>query len=211
MKRRKYDDYKSYVQHQASKLGGKASYKLTGEDCVQGFVKQLLPLKPLLGSHRRVGHRVLCLGARRGAEVLAFRRLGFGNAYGIDLNPGSQKSGSFQVLALKGLVLRADFMACPFLSGSFGILFTNSVDHVFEIGAFAEECRRLLSPHGILIMCLPPKNEGGRWECLFWESWRDVVRFFKRRGWRVLKHRPLSSVEKAWVQVIMEPINVDQR
>lgn len=211
LRRRKYVDYRSYVRHQASKLGEKAAHNLTTENCVQGFVKQLLPLKSLLGSHRRTGHRVLCLGARRGAEVLAFRRLGFENAYGIDLNPGTQKPGSFQVPALRGLVLRADFMACPFLSDSFGVLFTNSVDHVFELGAFVAECRRLLRPHGILIMCLPPKNEGGRWECLFWTSWKNVVRFFERRKWRVLKRQRLSSARGAWMQVVLEPINAGQR
>ncbi|HUT89557.1 MAG TPA: class I SAM-dependent methyltransferase [Thermoguttaceae bacterium] len=78
---------------------------------------------------------VLCLGARYGEEVAGFRTLGY-EAIGVDLVP------------YPDLVIEADFHALPFADGTVDLIYSNAVDHVFDMPAFAAEICRVLRPGG---------------------------------------------------------------
>jgi len=83
------------------------------------------------------GLRVLCLAARMGGEVRAFTQLG-ALAVGVDLYPGKDNK----------YVLTGDFHHLQFASDTFDIVFTNSMDHAFDLGAVAREVCRVLVPGG---------------------------------------------------------------
>lgn len=83
------------------------------------------------------GLRVLCLAARMGGEVRAFTQLG-ALAVGVDLYPGKDNK----------YVLTGDFHHLQFASHTFDIVFTNSMDHAFDLGAVAREVCRVLVPGG---------------------------------------------------------------
>ena len=84
---------------------------------------------------------ILCLGARLGSEVEAF--ISFGHAaIGIDLNPGPNNP----------YVMAGDFHALQFADASFDCVYTNSLDHAFELDKIAAEVRRVLRPNGLFLL-----------------------------------------------------------
>ena len=81
------------------------------------------------------GATVLCLGARLGGEVRAFKAMG-ALALGIDLYPGVSNVD----------VLAGDFHHLAFPDESFDYLYCNVLDHLFSIGPFINEAKRVLKP-----------------------------------------------------------------
>ena len=124
------------------------------------------------------GAVVLCLGARRGAEVRAFRHHG-AIAVGLDLNPGERNPH----------VLRGDFHAVPFQQESIDVAFTNSLDHVFEVGQFISEIRRVLKPAGLLVVeAIQGRAQGSApdsYASFWWDRLDDVVALFAASGFRL--------------------------
>ena len=100
----------------------------------------------VLTEHAPPGSRILCLGARYGEEVEAFRQLGF-DATGVDLVP------------CPPLVIEADFHNLPFADGSFDAVFTNSLDHALVLSCVLAEIRRVLRRPGWLLMRLFFRDE----------------------------------------------------
>jgi SAM-dependent methyltransferase len=82
------------------------------------------------------------LGARLGEEVVAFRELGFPETIGIDLNPGANNP----------YVTKEDFHKTSFANNSFNTVYTNSLDHSWDLESFAKEVHRILTPGGVLIL-----------------------------------------------------------
>ena len=98
--KRKYKSYRHYVEHQREKLSKNIEHfqeKL--EKRVKSFIKRLKDVSPKIP-----GKKVLCLAARLGEEVEAFRKLGHSEAIGIDLNPGPNNK----------YVIEGDFHNIPF-------------------------------------------------------------------------------------------------
>jgi SAM-dependent methyltransferase len=89
-------------------------------------------------THKAEG-RVLCLAARLGGEVRAFKRQGC-DGIGIDLNPGDSPD-----------VIKGDVHKLPF-GQEFDYLYCNSIDHVLRLNDFFRECHRVLKPGGVFIM-----------------------------------------------------------
>ena len=81
--------------------------------------------------------KVLCLGARLGGEVRAFRALG-ALSVGIDLNPGSNNP----------LVLEGDFHHIQFADETSDVIFTNVIGHAFDLRLLGNEICRVLKPTG---------------------------------------------------------------
>ena len=93
------------------------------------------------GSPALAGARtVLCLGARLGTEVRALHGLGH-FAVGIDLNPGPGNA----------LVLHGDFHQLVFPDGSVDAVYTNALDHVFDLDRVVGEVARVLAPGGAFL------------------------------------------------------------
>lgn len=138
VRRRAYADYDAYLVHQAEKLRLlRARLEPSDreyEELVCARFREILGR----GAMPFRGQSMLCLGARLGGEVRAFKRLG-ALAVGIDIEPGAKNPH----------VLHGDFHDVAFPDGSFDHAFTNAIDHVFELDRFLDEVERILKPGGL--------------------------------------------------------------
>lgn len=180
LQQRGYRDYEDYVRHQRAKLG--AIGDLSGYDS---------RFRAALGERLRAlgliapGMRVLCLGARLGTEVKAFRDLGC-FAVGVDLNPGAENA----------FVLYGDFHAIQFPTGSAELTFTNSLDHVLDVERVLGEVHRVLRPEGLFIVeAVRGRAEGqtpGLYESFFWSTIDDLAALLQRHRFTLLVRQPFS-------------------
>jgi len=170
--RRVYGGYQEYLTHQQDKLQHLALSRY--EDHYQRLLSERLAKSGRL----QPGAVALCLGARRGAEVRAFRNHGC-VAIGLDLNPGKENPD----------VVCGDFHAVPFHRRSVDVVFTNSLDHVFEVERFIGEIRRVLKPAGLLVVeAIQGRAEGMRpdpYASFWWGRVDDVVALFEASGFRL--------------------------
>lgn len=191
--RRTYASYAEYLAHQSAKLA-QVSERLaeTESEDLAEFERRFALCAELADCRN-----VLCLGARLGTEVEALHRRGL-FAVGIDLNPGANNSR----------VLPGDFHALVFADGSVDAVYTNALDHAFDLGKLLAEVRRVLRPGGILIAdVLDGFAEGftpGEYEAL---HWRDVdtlcARIVEVGALAEVARRPLGHTRRnRWTQVV---------
>lgn len=177
-KTRVYANYSAYVQHQQSKLS--PGFIVALEEYRSRFPKVLRKRLESVGE-LNPGMSVLCLGARLGEEVKAFHELGC-FAVGIDLNPGRENP----------YVLNGDFHELVFPNSSVDIVFSNVIDHVFDIKVFLSESRRVLKPTGCLILeAGKGQKEGGRvgaYESFSWSTIDELVDLLEHSWFKVV-HR----------------------
>ena len=176
---RNYDSYEGYLAHQKSKLAlhDFGDYDTEFHNALrQRLVELEVDWK---------GRTALCLAARIGSEVKAFLDLGC-FAVGIDLNPGKQNP----------YVLYGDFHNLQFASHSVDFVFTNSLDHAFDIERMAKEIARVLKPTGVLIIeALKGANEGakpGFFESFWWSSIDDLVKVFENAGFDLTRRTDIA-------------------
>jgi SAM-dependent methyltransferase len=118
--------------------------------------------------------------------VDVLRDLGFSNARGIDLNPGRGNP----------LVTAGDMMKLDLANDSLDLLYTNCVDHAFDLDQMITEHARVLKPDGYLLYDIGINMEegGGPFEAISWnrtedvvlrllESFRSVIRIERERQW----------------------------
>jgi len=171
-KKRVYRTYDQYVAHQAAKLDHKdlTKYDVKYREVLRLRLERLEFLKP--------GASVLCLAARLGTEVKAFIDVGC-FAIGIDLNPG--KNNRYVVVG--------DFHDLQYASGSVDAIFTNSLDHTFDISKLLGEVTRVLKPDGRLIVEAMSGSDTGRgpgdYESFWWSSIDDLVAIFEKAGFEL--------------------------
>ena len=196
---RSYASYDEYVTHQASKLD-KVMHRLreTEDNDYTEFKRRFEGCAPL-----REARSVLCLGARLGTEVRALHALGH-FAIGIDLNPGASNP----------FVLPGDFHAIVFPDGSLDAIYTNALDHVFDLDKVIAEARRLLRPDGVLVVDLVQGYEEGYVPGEFEATlWRDRDSFIERirglGGFSIDEMRDLGHTRRDhWTQVVFrKPAN----
>lgn len=136
---REMGSYDEYLQLQRSKL---QYLDLSSHEA--RFRKALRERLERLGM-LSIGSRVLCLGARLGGEVAAFRDLGC-FAVGVDLNPGANNAW----------VLFGDFHRLEFPDSCVDVVYSNSLDHCLEPAKVLSETNRLLVGGGHLIVEADP-------------------------------------------------------
>ena len=163
-RRRTYRNYEEYMAHQAAKL---AKLDLRQYDSrYRAVLRERLEKLDLL----RRGDTVLCLGARIGTECKAFIDLGCFTV-GIDLNPGAENAH----------VVYGDFHNLQFADESIDYVFTNSLDHAFNLERIIAEIVRVLKPGGRLLAEIvggskdPHGREPGEYESLWWDNASDVL------------------------------------
>jgi len=143
---RKYNNYEEYLEHQSKKIDkllekkNKWSQKVRPE-CFSKQVRLFIPRIEKFIRYLKEGN-IICLGARRGIEVAAFRKIGFINSIGIDLNPGKNNK----------YVVKGDFHDIRFGDNSFDNVYCNCIDHIFNIDKFVEEIHRILKNKGIVML-----------------------------------------------------------
>jgi hypothetical protein len=156
---RRYQSYDDYLAHQKSKLANIEDLLVDeSENRIANFRKRFELLTEL-----RPHASVLCLAARLGHEVQAFISLGH-FAIGIDLNPGDANR----------YVVSGDFHALVFADNSLDCVFTNSLDHVFDLAKITSEISRVLKPGGCFVTELfGGYDEGfvaGAYEATHWRT-----------------------------------------
>ena len=179
---RKYKSYDKYLKHQSKKLNIGISKKIkkfmpeyffnnvrSFNNRIKGFEKYI-----------KKGN-ILCLGARTGAEVVAFIELGFKNTIGIDINPGKNNK----------YVIKGDFHNMDFKNNSFDTIYSNCIDHAWNLRKLSKEVYRILKDDGILILeidHLLNKNikkrqelikKQSKYESIMWENFNDIKKEFK--------------------------------
>jgi len=179
---RGYDSYEAYLEHQKAKLETHDFGKYDAEFRA-ALRERLAALEP-----NWKGRTVLCLAARIGTEVKAFLDLG-SFAIGIDLNPG--KGNRY--------VVHGDFHDLQYAPGSVDVVYTNSLDHAFDIDRIAKEILKVLKPSGLLIVeASKGRDDGvnpGFFESFFWKNLDELTRVFENAGFTVT-HR--TAINYPW-------------
>lgn len=193
LRRRDYATYDEYVTHQKLKLeemvkikGGFSNFDIF--DYRLKFYVRFRNLPLLLPKDAKI----LCCGARQGTEVDVLRDLGFHNARGIDLNPGSGNP----------LVEPGDMMKLAFPDNSLDLLYTNCVDHAFDLDAMITEHSRVLKPSGFLLYDIPANEEEGAgiWEAISWDRNEAVL----ERLLQAFSSLVRVERERLWLWVLLQ-------
>lgn len=193
---RQYASYEDYLEHQKSKLTSINNISKKSQT-LRNILKERLPHIAEI----RPGASALCLAARSGAECEAFIDLGM-FAVGIDLNPGTANK----------LVLTGDFHALQFASSSIDVVYTNSLDHSFDLGRVIGEVFRVLKPEGVFIaeIVLGAADEGGRapgdFEAAWWAKADEVITRIAAAGLRLRDKTPFTVPWQGVQAVFVKPV-----
>lgn len=196
--RREFESYEAYVHAQGGKARGRREELLSSLPAQTiGFTQAFVHARPLLKEGP-----VLCLGARTGAEMLAFERLGLKGSVGIDLHPVG-----------KG-VRAGDWHSMPeFADGSFANAYTNSFDHCLYLEKACAEVRRILQPGGRFYLMASDKGvkdaaRAEAWkesrkhnEAIFWSAAEELRDAVVACGFRQLKTWKVGC----WSHFVLEP------
>ena len=178
-RKRVYEGYEDYKKHQVAKL-----IHLEGGNWLTEYERKFEPVlreRLLRDGVVEQGNSVLCLAARRGAEVRAFLSLGC-FAIGVDLNPGNNND----------FVLHGDFHKLVFASESVDHIYCNALDHAFDLQAVIDEVARLIKPAGhVIIEMMKGSSEGkpqvDAYDCLHWETIDNVIDLFEPFGFSIIR------------------------
>ena len=174
-----YDSYERYLEHQKSKL---ETHEFGNYDTeFRAALRNRLVALDLDWS----GRSVLCLGARIGTEVKAFLDLGC-FAIGVDLNPGPQNP----------YVVQGDFHDLKFAPKSIDLVYTNSLDHAFDLDRIAKEVLKVLKHNGLFIVeAVHGTDQGinpGFFESFFWKDVNGLIGLFEKAGFTVVCRNPIE-------------------
>jgi SAM-dependent methyltransferase len=177
---RSYDSYEAYLEHQKAKL---AIHDFANYDTeFRTALRERLAALDMAWQ----GRTVLCLAARIGTEVKAFLDLG-AFAIGIDLNPGKENK----------YVVQGDFHDLQFAPKSIDIVYTNSLDHAFDVDRIAREVLKVLKPDGILLVeAVQGQDQGvnpGFFESFCWKNIDELIRVFESAGFKVTRRNAMTS------------------
>lgn len=193
--RRSYPDYQTYLRHQRTKLDAMREKSLLSHD--RRFFSALCQRLESLPFPLQCSS-VLCLAARQGSEVRAFIEQG-SFAVGIDLNPGKKNR----------YVLVGDFHDLQFADNTVDVVYTNSLDHAFELDRLMAEVLRVLAPGGHFILEIGNGTEAdfgrGFFEATSWQTVDDLLGRLLPMGLEVV-HR--LEFEQPWPgqQVVLRKV-----
>lgn len=168
---RNYENYEHYIDHQKEKTGDAArrlrlmnrfdkrkEYFLVrfGHALNRDWPDEIGFQPPAKDS------KIVCLGARMGPEVAAWREMGYEDSIGTDL------------IARKPYVIVEDFHALSFQDETVDVIYTNSVDHSSDPAKMFSETARCLKEGGYFI-CDIFLGHAGAYEACLIENIEDVI------------------------------------
>jgi SAM-dependent methyltransferase len=182
IRRFKNNSYANYLKHQSFKFF-LLEKRLDKEfnTMTQYFKKNFKKLKLKKGN-------TLCLGARTGAEVKAFRELGY-FAIGVDIK--YPKDSPY--------VFYGDFHNLDFPDQSFDIIYANILDHVYNYKKFFKEILRTTKRNGKFIFDIQKgiKETGvsnfGNFETYGWVHSDIIIKKILNFKMRLIKKIDLNS------------------
>jgi len=191
--KREYSSYDEYLVHQRQKLdeillSGAGFPNARVSDYRSRFYRRFRHLVQRVPADAII----VCLGARQGTEVEVLRELGFRNAYGIDLNPGPENP----------LVRAGDFQRLDMPDRSVDLVYSNSLDHAFDLDTFFAQHRRVLKPDGFALYDLAASYEQGEkapFEATLWTRQEHVVQMALNHFRRILK----LETEPSWTWMLL--------
>lgn len=198
LKVKQYHSYEDYLAHQPIKM------RLLDLKERNRMLRTSIPTRVIDLPIWDSGATVLCLGARGGGEVQAFLDLGC-FAVGIDLNPGKENP----------YVLHGNFHGIQFPDDSVDIVYTNSLDHAFDIPKVISEIKRVLRPNGYLVLEIPRGSAEGKephfWESVWWDKLDDVISLFIKQGFTKITQRPYAELKEQICFQNSNPNNLSQQ
>lgn len=178
--RREYSTYDEYLLKQGEKIDqGLGTAQRFSSGMVGAIHKRVNMLKDVLPE----SGNILCLGARCGGEVEGFIRAGY-FAVGIDINPGPENR----------YVLYGDFHKLQFPGQSVDVVYTNSLDHVYDMEKLLNEVRRVLKYDGVFYT----ENKGGvaepvwknaksdSYDCMEWTELTKLCQYIEQHGFTMI-------------------------
>lgn len=180
---RAYDSYQEYLEHQRLKFDAMRTRSLENHDRrFYAALSERLAALPFPLKRKAV----LCLAARQGTEVRAFIDRG-AFAVGIDLNPG--KDNAF--------VLPGDFHNLQFGDASVDLVYTNSIDHAFDLKRLLAEVRRVLAADGVFLVEAGAGAEAdsgrGFYESFAWSDRQQLLDQLTGNGFRLEQRAPFRE------------------
>lgn len=190
LSRRKYKSYDAYVRHQQSKLDTllktNPEFLQSNSEAMARHIGEIIGKSEL---HKIISQykTCVCLGARSGGEVLGFMRLGI-FAVGVDLNPGKENP----------LVMQGDFHNLIFPDALCDLVYTNSLDHCFDLDRVIREINRILRPDGVALIELENSSDSGGktlgpWESFGYETTEAVALRFAANGFEQVSFAKVTS------------------
>ena len=198
---REYDSYEQYVEHQREKLETirrRFSHEILPEYDVtfREALRDRLSKLDIDWSHSNA----LCLAARIGTEVKAFLDVG-AFAIGIDLNPGEENK----------YVVTGDFHNLQYADHSIDVIYSNSLDHAFDMEKILTEARRVLRPTGHLIVEPVQGREEGPdpqyYEAFSWPKIDDFADLIESNSFKLV-NRTTFTVPWNGEQLVFKVANV---
>lgn len=202
IKKRYYKNYESYVAHQKEKME-RPWYLLKRQKAFDQRVNHFRRRLNYFDDYFNKDDSILCVAARLGDEVKALRKLGYKNTIGVDLYPGPDNK----------LVEKGDFHNLPYSDSSYDILYSNSLDHVYDFEKFSKEMFRILKPEGYFVVeseyfvektdVKTHLNNDKKYESVMWDSVSDLIDAL--RGFRLEKefYTIDKKAPKSWVDKYM--------
>lgn len=193
IRRRDYESYEEYLVHQRQKFDEilKVQGGFRNRDVVVWRMRFYRRFRHLVGLVPPSGV-IVCAGARQGTEVEVLRDLGFRNAYGVDLNPGASNP----------LVRQGDFHRLDNPTSSVDVVYSNSLDHAYDLATFFREHARILKPGGYVLYDVStgrPENRS-TFESLLWREKDAVLREMLPHFDRVVR----SESESGWTWILLQ-------
>lgn len=169
---REYESYEDYVHIQRSKYQqDEEKIKSDTERLLYPRFKKLFEIvSPLLPERANV----MCIGARSGWEVKAYRDLGH-NGIGIDLYPGRDNP----------YVVYGDAHDIAWPDGLFDLVYCNVIDHLPYMDKFLAEARRISKRDGLCLFEFGRGMRAEQCEALAWESADVLIEYLKERCGKV--------------------------
>jgi len=196
--KRDYASYDEYLTHQKQKLtemlkmkGGFSNWDIC--EYRLKFYSRFKHLQYLLPKEAKM----ICCGARQGTEVEVLHDLGFTNAYGIDLNPGPDNR----------IVREGDFMHIDAPDHSLDLLYTNCIDHAFDLDAMIAEHSRVLKPDGFLLYDIAiniQEGQGGPFEAISWDRNEDLVIRLLNRFEKLVHAERDEAFGGTWLWILVQ-------
>lgn len=195
---RKEIDYDSYVYMQGRKARDPKEYK----KILANIKKRKRTFSIIFSNvqHKLNKGSLLCLGARTGEEVEVAKQFGFSPCVGIDLYPLGKD------------IIKADWHNMPFDDAFFDNVYTNSIDHCYDVEILALEVKRVLLPEGKFFFQVEKKKavvdlpnprdfiQQHKNDFLFWDKGIDIANVFVDLGFDLID----SWEDQRWESFILK-------